>query len=167
MTPNQRLFFLALQWVLNLQQFCDFLLNTSCKTYLEPMLPPGSRNRQTISPHQDNFYLCHKVAKASTVVTVACHFHWHFCHSGCTKPGSVKANRREPKTGLGQVFNFRLGCFDDVSVLIYADTHPRLQLKTRTRFSPLSLSLSMTKLHQRKYSLSNSCLTYCILSSIM
>jgi hypothetical protein len=28
--------------------------------------------------------------------------------------GSAKANRREPKTCLGQVFNYKLGCFDDV-----------------------------------------------------
>jgi hypothetical protein len=25
-------------------------------------------------------------------------------------PGSAKANGREPKTGLGRVFNFKLGC---------------------------------------------------------
>ncbi len=25
-------------------------------------------------------------------------------------PGSAKANGREPKTGLGRVFNYKLGC---------------------------------------------------------
>ncbi len=40
--------------------------------------------------------------------------------------GCAEANRSEPKTGLGQVFNFKLGCFDNVRVLIYADTRPRL-----------------------------------------
>ncbi len=35
--------------------------------------------------------------------------------------GSVKANGREPKTCLGQVFNYKLGCFGDVNVLIYVD----------------------------------------------
>ncbi len=32
----------------------------------------------------------------------------------------------EAKTGLGQVFNFKLGCFDDLHVLFYADACPRL-----------------------------------------
>jgi hypothetical protein len=59
--------------------------------------------------------------------------------------GSAKANGREPKTGLDRVFNFKVGCFDDVRVLIYADVHPHLQLKTRPRFSPVSLSLSMAE----------------------
>ncbi len=31
-----------------------------------------------------------------------------------TRAGSEKANGRESKTGLGQVFNFKLSCFDDV-----------------------------------------------------
>jgi hypothetical protein len=57
--------------------------------------------------------------------------------------GSAKANGREPKTGLGRVFNFKLGCLDDVRVVIYADARQHLQLKTRPRFSPVSLSLSM------------------------
>ncbi len=43
------------------------------------------------------------------------------------KLGSAKANGREPKTGLGQFFNYKFGCFDDVHVLIYADAHPHLQ----------------------------------------
>jgi hypothetical protein len=38
--------------------------------------------------------------------------------------GCTKANGREPKTGLGRVFNFKLGCFDDVRVFIYADADP-------------------------------------------
>jgi hypothetical protein len=37
-----------------------------------------------------------------------------------------EANGSEPKTGLGQLFNFKLGCFDDVRVLIYADRCPHL-----------------------------------------
>ncbi len=40
-------------------------------------------------------------------------------HSLNVSPGSAKANRREPKTCLGQVFNYKLGCFDDVHILIY------------------------------------------------
>jgi hypothetical protein len=37
-------------------------------------------------------------------------------------PGRIqsKDNMREPKTCLGQVFNYKLGCLDDVHVLIYA-----------------------------------------------
>ncbi len=32
---------------------------------------------------------------------------------------SMKANGREPKPCLGQVFNYRLDCFSDVHVFIY------------------------------------------------
>ncbi len=67
-----------------------------------------------------------------------------YCCSGKeARAGSAKANMREPKTGLGQVFNFKLGCFDDEHVLIYADASPHLQLKTLPRFCPVSLILSM------------------------
>ncbi len=58
-------------------------------------------------------------------------------------PGSTKANGRAPKTGLGRVFNLKLGCFDDAHILIYVDACPHLYLKTRPRFSPVSLSLSI------------------------
>jgi hypothetical protein len=50
----------------------------------------------------------------------------------------AKANGREPKTCLGQVFNYKLGCFDDLHVLIYVGAHPYLKLKTWLRFSPVS-----------------------------
>jgi hypothetical protein len=43
-----------------------------------------------------------------------------------TRPWSVKANGREHKTGLGRVFNFKLGFVDDVHVFIYADAYPHL-----------------------------------------
>ncbi len=40
--------------------------------------------------------------------------------------GSVKANGREPKTCLSQVFNYKLGCFDDMLALIYVNACPHL-----------------------------------------
>jgi hypothetical protein len=40
--------------------------------------------------------------------------------------GCAKANGTEPKTCLGRVFKYKLSCFDDVHVLIYADAHPHL-----------------------------------------
>ncbi len=43
-----------------------------------------------------------------------------------SRPGSTKVNGREPKTCLWRVFNNKLGCFGDVHVLIYVDTHPHL-----------------------------------------
>ncbi len=49
--PNLCLFFLQLQWLLSFQQFCDFSINKSCKTYLRTMLPPGGRFCQVIPPH--------------------------------------------------------------------------------------------------------------------
>jgi hypothetical protein len=47
--------------------------------------------------------------------------------------GSAKANGREPKTGLGRVFNFKFGCFDDEYLLIYKDARPHPELKTWPR----------------------------------
>jgi len=61
------------------------------------------------------------------------------------KPGSAKANGREPTTCLGRVFNYKLGCFESVHAFTYVDTHPHLELKTRPRFSPVSLCLSLLK----------------------
>jgi hypothetical protein len=52
--------------------------------------------------------------------------------------GSSEANGRDTKTCLGQVFNYKLGCFDDVHILIYVDSRPHLWLKTRPRFSPVN-----------------------------
>jgi hypothetical protein len=40
--------------------------------------------------------------------------------------GSAKANGREPKTCLGRVFNYKLGCSDNVHVIMYTDAHPYL-----------------------------------------
>jgi len=50
----------------------------------------------------------------------------YFSHLLIFYNGGAKANGREPKTGLGWVFNFQLGCFDDVHVLIYVETCPHL-----------------------------------------
>jgi hypothetical protein len=47
-----------------------------------------------------------------------------FVHVWLILAGSAKASGREPKTGLGRVFNYKLGCFDDVHV--YTDVHPYL-----------------------------------------
>jgi hypothetical protein len=47
-------------------------------------------------------------------------------HHSLFVPGGVKARGSEPKTGLDRVFNFNLGCFDDVRVLIYEDACPHL-----------------------------------------
>ncbi len=51
---NLSLFFSSFSgcWVITCQQFCDFSVNKSCKTHLKPILPPGGRNWQLISPHQ-------------------------------------------------------------------------------------------------------------------
>ncbi len=43
-------FFVQLQWLFTNQQFFDFSLNKSCQSYLGPMLPPGGRYWQLISP---------------------------------------------------------------------------------------------------------------------
>ncbi len=42
------------------------------------------------------------------------------------KMGSAKANRSKPKTGLGRVFNFKLGGFDNSSGVICVDARPHL-----------------------------------------
>ncbi len=52
---------------------------------------------------------------------------WDFYHTATIAgAGSAKANGREPKTGLGRVFNYMLGCYDDVHVIMYTDAHPYL-----------------------------------------
>jgi hypothetical protein len=40
--------------------------------------------------------------------------------------GSTKANESEHKTGLGWVFNFKLGCFDDVHVYLSMWMHAHI-----------------------------------------
>jgi hypothetical protein len=57
--------------------------------------------------------------------------------------GRTKANRREPKSGLGQVFNFKLGHFVMKAIAQYIQTLSRLELKTWPKFCPFSLSLFM------------------------
>ncbi len=62
------------------------------------------------------------------------------------KSGSgVKDNGREPKSCLGQVFNFKLGCLVMCTIAWPIQAWPSLELKTRLRFRPISLSLSMSK----------------------
>jgi hypothetical protein len=61
-----------------------------------------------------------------------------------TTAGSMKANGREPKSCLGQVFNLKLGCFVMCTIAWSIQVQPSLQWKTRHRFCPVSLSLSTT-----------------------
>ncbi len=61
--------------------------------------------------------------------------------------GSAKANGREPKNCLGLVFNFKLGCFVMCTIALPIQEQPNLELITRPRFCPVSLSLSMGTLH--------------------
>jgi hypothetical protein len=42
------------------------------------------------------------------------------------KSGSAKANRKEPETYFGRVFNHKLGCYNDVHVIICVDARPHL-----------------------------------------
>ncbi len=53
----------------------------------------------------------------------------------------AKSNRREPKSCLGRVFNFKIGCFGDVNVLSCVEACRHLELKTWPRFCPVDLSL--------------------------
>jgi hypothetical protein len=57
--------------------------------------------------------------------------------------GSTKANGREPKSCLGRVFNFKLGCFVMCTIAWPIQARLSLELKTRPRFHPVSLILSM------------------------
>ncbi len=51
-------------------------------------------------------------------------------HMFMAASGSAKANGRdrEPITCLGQVFKYKLSCFDDMRAFIYVDPHPHLEL---------------------------------------
>jgi hypothetical protein len=61
------------------------------------------------------------------------------------KLGSVKANGREPKSCLGQVFIFKLGCLDMCTIALPIQVQPNLEWRTQPKFCPVSLSLSMQK----------------------
>jgi hypothetical protein len=50
-----------------------------------------------------------------------------------------KVNGREPKSCLGQVFNFKLGCFCHEYNCVAQTNKPQLELKTRPLFCPLNL----------------------------
>jgi hypothetical protein len=56
---------------------------------------------------------------------------------------SSKANGRDPKSRLGQDFNFKLGVLQNVYNSWPMQTRLSLDLKTQPRFCPVSLSLSM------------------------
>ncbi len=49
-------------WLLSFLQFSNFSLNKSFETYLEPVLPPGGKSWQLISPHY-NGTACFKKRK--------------------------------------------------------------------------------------------------------
>ncbi len=52
---------------------------------------------------------------------------------------SAKADGREPKTGLGQVFNYKLGCYDDVHAIMYTETPFRkINQRSKKVFEQLS-----------------------------
>ncbi len=59
--------------------------------------------------------------------------------------GSAKANGREPWCCLDQVFSFKLGRFVMYAIAQHLQTRPRLELKTRPKFCPVSLSLPMLR----------------------
>ncbi len=58
--------FFQLRWLLSYQLFCDFSLNKSCNTYLEPVLSSGGRNWQLISTHLDGTCLGNSVISSQS-----------------------------------------------------------------------------------------------------
>jgi hypothetical protein len=58
--------------------------------------------------------------------------------------GSSKA-KRVNLIGLGRVFNFKIGCFVISAISWHKRERPNLELKTRPRFCPVSLSLSLLR----------------------
>jgi hypothetical protein len=60
-----------------------------------------------------------------------------------TFTGSAKSNMREPKSCFGRVFNTKLGRFATLLSKCLACVQTLLELKTRPRAWPVSLSLSM------------------------
>jgi hypothetical protein len=57
----------------------------------------------------------------------------------------AKANGREPKSCMGGVFHFKLGCLDMCTIAWPVQVQTSLEWKTRPKFCPVSLSLSMQK----------------------
>jgi len=58
----------------------------------------------------------------------------------------VKVNIRKPKSCLGWVFNYKLGCFSCASNFMTYTIMPTPRVETRHRFCPVSLSLSTWKI---------------------
>ncbi len=56
--------------------------------------------------------------------------------------GNAKAKWREPKSCLGRVFNFELGCFVVYPIARHIQAPLSLDLKTRPKFHPVTRSLS-------------------------
>jgi hypothetical protein len=71
------------------------------------------------------------------------------------KAGSVKANGREPISCLGRVFIFKLGCFVMCTIAWPIQVWASLQWKTRPRFRPVSLRLSIIKVNHGQESGAN------------
>jgi hypothetical protein len=61
------------------------------------------------------------------------------------KSGSTQANMREPKSFLGRVFKLKLGCLDMCTIAWPVQVQTGLEWKTRPKFCPVCLSLSMQK----------------------
>ena len=55
-----------------------------------------------------------------------------------------KPNRREPKSCLGQAFNFKLGRFVLSATEWHSRANPHLELKTRPRLPPINFRAPRT-----------------------
>jgi hypothetical protein len=66
-----------------------------------------------------------------SVVFLYCFTECHVfcCYAECNYSegaGARKLTGENLKTGLGRAFNCKLGCYDDVHVIMYTDAHPYL-----------------------------------------
>jgi hypothetical protein len=105
------------------------------REFLEPV---GMKFQTELSVKKRNNARLLKLNNFKTCFFVFFCLFFNFCvvvSKNCHKSGRSKANRREPKSCLRQVFNFKLGRFV-VSVTVWHTlTHPHLELKTRLRGS--------------------------------
>jgi hypothetical protein len=61
------------------------------------------------------------LSKTFTMISIGDSCKTSYGHTYC-----MGRSGREPKTGLGRVFNFKSGCFDDEYLLIYMNARPQL-----------------------------------------
>ncbi len=130
-----RLFFLQLQWLLSYQQYCNFSLNKSSKTYLGPMLPPSGRNWQQVSPHLAFLFKPSFKVHLHKFLSETLSIKNSYLYKSPLLAAATIIMDKHQLTGqnLGRDFNSRSSCMCAQNLCCYEAKQPNLKLKTRPK----------------------------------